>query len=212
MKTVIKGQDELMMKKTIKIACAGDSLTFGAGHPESAYPLVLQSLLENGYEVKNFGAGGRTATEGLSDAAHADRSYNMTQAYRDSIAMRADIVIICLGTNDLWEGDLISEEGRERYITGMKNLIADYRSAGAKTVYICYPPYALNPPYNRVGELTLPLVDRVAAECGVEVIDFYSATLQNQELIDSDRLHLTAEGYKTMATLVCRKITEKAFE
>ena len=204
--------NEKLENKPIKIACVGDSLTYGAGHTESAYPLVLQLLLGEKYEVKNFGAGGRTATEGLSDAAHADRSYNMTQMYRDSIVMRADIVIICLGTNDLWEGDLISEAGKNKYMTGMKNLIADYRKAGAKTVYICYPPYALNAPYNRVGELTLPLVDQVAAECAVEVIDFYSATLQNPTLIDADRLHLTANGYQTMAELVYRKLTEKVAE
>ena len=209
MKNEINGQGTLMLKNSIKIACVGDSLTFGAGHTESAYPLVLQSLLGEGYEVKNFGAGGRTATEGLSDAVHPDRSYNKTQMYRDSIMMRADIVIICLGTNDLWEGDLISEEGKSKYIAGMKNLIDAYRTTGTSTIYICYPPYALNAPYNRVGELTLPLVDLIAKECEVEVIDFYTMTLQNPELIDSDRLHLTSNGYKAMANLVYQKLIEK---
>lgn len=136
------------------------------------------------------------------------RSYNMTQMYRDSIALRADIVIICLGTNDLWKGDLISAAGKNKYIAGMKNLIADYREAGAKTVYICYPPYALNAPYNRVGNLVLPLVELVAEDCEVEVIDFYSVTLQNLELIAIDCLHLTANGYQVMAKLVYKKIKE----
>ena len=193
----------------IKVACVGDSLTYGNGHVTKAYPIVLQSLLGDNYEVMNFGAGGRTATEGLSDSVRVDRSYNMTQMYRDSIAMKADIVIICLGTNDLYECNLTSETGKQNYIKAMKNLISDYRKAGAKTVYICYPPYALNAPYNQVGNLVVPLVDRVAAECNVEVIDFYTTTLQNPNLIDSDRLHLTVNGYKTMAELVYQKLTGK---
>lgn len=61
-----------MRERAIKVACVGESLTYGAGHTESAYPLVLQSLLGEEYEVKNFGAGGRTATEGVSDAVHTD--------------------------------------------------------------------------------------------------------------------------------------------
>lgn len=183
-------------------------MTFGTGHTESAYPRILQSLLGDEYEVRNFGAGGRTATEGLSDAAHADRSYNMTQMHRDGLAMKANIVIICLGTNDLYEADMITENGKNNYMTGMKNLIADYRNADAKKVYICYPPYALNPPYNRVADLTLPLIDKVAAACEVKIIDFYSTTHENPALIDSDRLHLTAEGYKAMANIVYQMLIQ----
>ena len=194
------------MPTVTKIACAGDSLTFGNGHTNRAYPIVLQELLGSLYTVKNFGAGGRTATEGLSDSVRPDRSYNATQEYRNSLAMQADIVIICLGTNDMVVADLVSEQGRQKYVTGMKNLIAAYREAGAKTVYIGLPPYALATSYNQIGERLLPLVQQVAEECNVETIDFYTPTYQDNSLIDKDKLHLTAKGYETMANAVYQTI------
>ena len=189
-------------EKPVKVACVGDSLTYGNGHTDSAYPLVLQELLGEGWIVGNFGAGGRTATEGLSDSVRPDRSYEDTQEYRNSIAMEADIVIICLGTNDIYMSDMDSQEGKDGYINGMKNLIADYRAANAQRVYICKPPYATASKINRIGELIIPLVEQIALECDVEIIDFYTPIRQNTSLIDTDMTHLTANGYKTMAGIV----------
>lgn len=47
----------------IKIACAGDSITEGAGlsNPSTqSYPARLQKLLGTNYNVRNFGGSGRT--------------------------------------------------------------------------------------------------------------------------------------------------------
>jgi hypothetical protein len=46
-----------------KVACAGDSITFGFGAttPYDSYPSDLQRLLGSDYEVRNFGADGTTA-------------------------------------------------------------------------------------------------------------------------------------------------------
>lgn len=45
----------------VKIACVGNSITEGPGrnHPDS-YPLQLEKILGQGYQVKNFGVGART--------------------------------------------------------------------------------------------------------------------------------------------------------
>ncbi|MBR7098202.1 MAG: hypothetical protein IKC59_02210, partial [Clostridia bacterium] len=187
---------------TVKVACVGDSLTYGNGHTDRAYPIVLQSMLGSNYVVRNFGAGGRTATEGLSDEVRPDRSYNLTQEYRDSIAMQADIVIISLGTNDIYMCDMTSDAGKQGYITGMKNLIADYRAANAKTIYIGKPPHGLTGDLTKIDQLILPLVEQIADECGVEMIDFYTPTKTNPSLIDADKTHLTAAGYEMMAEAV----------
>jgi len=47
----------------IKVACVGDSITFGSGiadRDNASYPAQLQKLLGDGFEVKNFGVSGRT--------------------------------------------------------------------------------------------------------------------------------------------------------
>lgn len=45
----------------VRVACVGDSITFGTGaDPGKSYPSQLQALLGSGWQVKNFGVGGRT--------------------------------------------------------------------------------------------------------------------------------------------------------
>ncbi|MBQ1981243.1 MAG: hypothetical protein II226_08155, partial [Alistipes sp.] len=42
----------------IKVACVGNSITYGAGinnNQQNSYPSQLQALLGEKYEVKNFG-------------------------------------------------------------------------------------------------------------------------------------------------------------
>ena len=194
----------------VKVACVGDSLTYGNGHTDSAYPLVLQGLLGDGWVVENFGAGGRTATEGLSDEVRPDRSYRDTQEYRNSMAMKADIVIICLGTNDIYMCDMDSEAGKQGYINGIKNLMRDYRSNGANRIYLCKPPYATASKIDRIGELILPLVEQIALEQAVETIDLFTPIYRNPNLVDTDKTHLTADGYKTMARAAYQALTGKA--
>src|SRR5882757_5476065 len=48
---------------TIRVACVGDSITFGAGVENrefNCYPVVLGKLLGRRFEVKNFGVNGAT--------------------------------------------------------------------------------------------------------------------------------------------------------
>lgn len=50
-------------KKVIKIACIGNSITYGVGTRNPAkdsYPAVLGQMLGDGYEVRNFGVSART--------------------------------------------------------------------------------------------------------------------------------------------------------
>src|SRR5438046_2558072 len=90
-------QTTVVAQKTIRIACVGNSITAGSKltHPEkNAYPAQLQQLLGSGYEVTNFGVGGRTVIK------DCDRSYMATPAYQEALKSNPDIVTIKLGTND----------------------------------------------------------------------------------------------------------------
>lgn len=197
----------------VKIACVGDSLTWGQAlnNAQSAnpYPKVLQELLgTDGYLVGNFGASGRVMSEGYREATW-DRSYNLTSTYQESLQFGADIVVICLGTNDAAKCDVSSEEGKQNFLNSARNLVEAYRSAGASEIYLCLPPYNSNSAYIRVLERrVMPLIRQAAQENGLELIDFYTPTNLHEEYLLSDSLHLTDAGYALMAETVFERITK----
>ncbi len=81
----------------VRVACVGDSITFGAGVPNNwvnAWPGQLQKMLGKHYKVANFGHSGATL---LKDG---DLPYWKTPEYKHSTAFKGKIVIIMLGTND----------------------------------------------------------------------------------------------------------------
>ena len=52
-----------LMAQRVKVACVGNSVTYGYGLPDrdsTAYPVQLQRMLGDGYEVGNFGKSGAT--------------------------------------------------------------------------------------------------------------------------------------------------------
>lgn len=81
----------------IRVACVGNSVTFGYGlenREQNCYPAQLQKLLGNAYEVKNFGHSGAT----LLKKGH--NPYWTKQEFAKAKAFQADLVIIHLGLND----------------------------------------------------------------------------------------------------------------
>jgi len=87
----------LSYSQTVKVACIGNSVTFGYGlkNPaEEAYPSVLQGLLGQKYEVKNFGLSGAT----LLKKGH--RPYFKTKQFEEAMSFKPDIAIVHLGLND----------------------------------------------------------------------------------------------------------------
>ena len=80
----------------LRIACLGDSITFGAriaDREHSCYPAQLAALRPRD-EVRNFGVGGATLL------LRADRPLASTRAFRDAVAWRPDVAVVMLGTND----------------------------------------------------------------------------------------------------------------
>ncbi|MBD3174871.1 MAG: sialate O-acetylesterase, partial [Armatimonadia bacterium] len=82
---------------TVRVACVGDSITFGAGvepRERSCYPALLGHLLGEGYEVRNFGVSGATVL------SHGDLPYIDQPACRQAREWQPHMVVIMLGTND----------------------------------------------------------------------------------------------------------------
>jgi len=75
----------------IKVACIGNSVTYGYGlkYPSTqSYPVQLQKMLGEKYEVKNFGHSGAT----LLRKGH--NPYYKTKEFAEALKLVPDIAII----------------------------------------------------------------------------------------------------------------------
>ena len=77
--------------KEIKVACVGNSITFGAGINDpirDSYPSILGRMLGNGYDVRNFGRSGATLL------LKGNSPYWKTIEYQNAKVFNPDIVVI----------------------------------------------------------------------------------------------------------------------
>ena len=73
----------------IRVACVGDSVTYGFGIPnrgKNSYPAQLGRLLGDGYCVNNYGYSGRT----VSDSG--DRPYRAENLYQKLLSFQPQII------------------------------------------------------------------------------------------------------------------------
>ena len=119
----------LWAKRIIKVACVGNSITYGAGisnREKNSYPAQLQYYLGDDYEVRNFGSNGATAQ------SDGDYPYVRTGVYGESKNFLPDIVLIKLGTKRHQAAEL---ERRKAFYGRISNAyrylpLAGFASAG----------------------------------------------------------------------------------
>ena len=83
--------------ETIRVACIGNSVTFGYGlqdRERNSYPARLQEILGVKYEVRNFGFNGAT----LLQKGH--KPYREKPPFAEALDFKPHIVVIHLGLND----------------------------------------------------------------------------------------------------------------
>ena len=76
-------------KDAIRVACIGNSITYGArikNRDRDSYPAVLSRMLGEAYWVKNFGVSARTLLN------KGDHPYMNEKAYQDALAFNPNIV------------------------------------------------------------------------------------------------------------------------
>ena len=121
----------------IKVACIGDSITYGHGissWTKNNYPAQLQNLLGDSYHVANFGHSGRTLSN------DGDKPYAESKQYELSLEYDADIIIFMLGTNDSkpknWTDANTFMAEYEKMVNSYKENNPDVR------IILCTPPVA----------------------------------------------------------------------
>ncbi len=196
--------------ETIKVACVGDSITWGARIKEretNCYPAQLQKLLGKPYEVRNFGVSGSTLlTKG-------NKPYIRQNFYKQALACKPDIVIIKLGTNDC-KG--INWKRSEAFVEDYKNLVESFKNLESKpSIWLCLPVHSFRDlskyPPNQVAkhisqaniEEAIPKIKTVATDMSLEIIDLHSL-LTKKKFYNPDEIHPNKEG----ATLIAKKIAE----
>ena len=197
----------------IKVACVGDSVTYGHGisnWPENNYPAVLQRLLGDGYCVRSFGVSGRAVQD------QSDQPYRAVQQYRDSIAFEADVIVFMMGSNDSKPENWFGEEA---FKSALLDLLDDY-SQGEKIpqIYLCTTPacffvdgsaggmtsFDLRPDY---AQIIAGITNNVADELGYPVIDIHALTAENPQWFAKDGVHPDNNGAAAIAQAVYEAIS-----
>jgi len=185
------------------VACVGDSITYGSGitdRTNDSYPAQLQRILRQfdpAWEVRNCGVSGATLLR------RGDKPYINQSAYTDARTCNPDVVIIKLGTNDSKPQNW---QYKDDFVADYGSLIDSFRALPSRPVVcICKPvpafavTFTIRP--DVIRDEILPLIDRIAEEKGVPVIDLYTALLDYGRLFP-DNIHPNAEGAGVMAETI----------
>lgn len=195
----------LSAQEAVRVACIGDSITAGAGasdRKERAYPTILGQLLGEGYDVRNFGLGGRTLMKS------GNRPYSEEGFFQKSQEFEPDIVVIKLGTNDSkpmnWDDHAVEFEGDLReFVRVYKNLPSEPK------IYLCYPTWVVNDDMtireSILVQYIIPAIYKVAKELNVSVIDLHT-TLYGMPHLIPDGVHPNDLGYVLLAKEVYDRI------
>jgi len=189
----------------VKLACVGDSITQGAGAENgSSYPSQLQELLGDKWKVTNYGLSGRT----LMDSG--DVPYMKESAYKEALASEPDVVLIMLGTNDTKPQNW---DKKADFVPDYTKMVKSFQVLKSNPkIWISRPcpvPGEGNFGINEAGvQEQIPLIDKLAKDMGLGVIDMHAALEKTPELLP-DRVHTNTEGAGKMAEAAFVALTGK---
>ena len=186
----------------IRVACIGDSITWGFTllNPwKQSYPAVLQEKLGEDYEVRNFGYNDASAR------FDADTPYVNKRVYRESLSWNPDIVLLMLGTNDTKKRNWDPEIFRRDY----RRIVESYRALPSNPRVILIAPIrifllmgrpllGLYPDMMEQG--VRPAIREMAADMGLELIDLQD--LFTDSTYCRDGIHPQKTGARMLADAI----------
>lgn len=164
----------LISCSTTKIACVGDSITYGSGIIERdslSYPKQLQNILGKKYEVENFGVSGATMLK------KGDKPYWDQPEFKSAKEFMPDDVIIILGTNDSKTFNWNTH--KNEFISDYNSMIQTFKKLNPKSkIYIGLPPPIFENRWDMQKTVVefeiLNILKKIASENDLKTIDFFS--------------------------------------
>ena len=213
----------------VKIACIGDSVTWGVGG--TPYPQQLNQKLGSAFQVKNFGISGacaqndghdqnkndpkkfgyRTSNPATGDWNYNDVYQNMIPniegsagktKYEQSLLYKADIYIISIGGNDAKACNW--NNGKNNFEEDYRALLQEYVDLPWHPIVIVgTSPAAVQDSYTLSKEVLrteiVPIQRKVAQEMGLPLVDTFSPTRGQTQYYTDDGVHLNTAGYGVVA-------------
>lgn len=186
----------------LKVACVGNSITYGYGLSSpyyESYPTRLDTLLGNGYAVANDGVSSQTMLK------ETNASYWKTYPFTAAMGSLPDIVVIELGTNDAKDDYWPSLHAQ--FETDYLAMIDTFRTLSSKPdVWVTIQPRANNAEWKMfdtvIANRVNPLILDAALKAGTGVIDLRAAFAGHGEWMQSDSVHPNATGALQLAKTV----------
>lgn len=191
----------------IKIACIGDSLTFGMNienRASSNYPAHLSRLAGSGFEVEGFAVSGMMALKNVPG-----RSFWDLPEFTNALAWNPEIVVICFGANDCWPD--IWKDHKDEFKPDLAAMANKFKDLPSKPAVWLASPTPMGIPADRfpgnvqlkiLSDEIVPAVRDVAKETGSGYIDFFNELSGNRVWFQIDKVHPTAAGSAKMAEVV----------
>jgi lysophospholipase L1-like esterase len=191
-------------KGALKIACIGDSLTYGylvENRSENCYPSRLGQMLGENFVVGNFGVNGHTMQKS------GDLPYWSHKNFELSTEFNPHIIFLMLGSND----------SKPQNWTTLENYLADYESMieyyqnlpNRPRLYLMTPPMIYTGQHFSFTSIRLnpilemaPAIKTLGKSRGLPVIDIHEATIERPECFQIDGVHTNAEG----ALLIAKEV------
>ena len=161
-------------KATVKVACIGNSITYGAfiaNREQNCYPAQLQAYLGDGFEVRNYGVSGSTLL------SKGDYPYIKTGEYIESQNFQPDIVLIKLGTNDTKPQNW---KYKNDFMTDYQRLIDSYKALDSHPRIIlltpvrCFLPEGTPINAEQIEHQIRPMVEELAWKNQLETINLFN--------------------------------------
>ena len=186
----------------IRVACIGDSITWGFTllNPwKQSYPVLLQEMLGEGYEVRNFGYNDASAR------FDADTPYVHKRVYRESLEWNPDIVLLMLGTNDTktrnWDPVIFQKDYRR--------IVESYQALPSHPRIVLIAPIRIFPIMGRallgvypetMEDGVRPAIREIAADLGLELVDLKDLFTDNTYCLDG--VHPQRTGARMLAEAI----------
>lgn len=208
-------------KKVIKVACVGDSITYGATSTSSGnnYPAFLQDMLGLDYHVFNAGISGYSIVK--SD----QYAYAKAPQFHQAKNFVPDVVIFALGTNDAnptpsqpyknWED--AANDRKNKFTESTNELLDAFAEVNPDVqIYMVLPSSLFKVGKDEwnaeawnanLTKYVIPNLTDIAEKRKLKIIDLYEWSLNNEEVF-VDGLHPKDDGYRILAQHIYGKIRE----